>query len=544
MMNSYSKRGIAGRSLLQGMVAALLALSCGLSAADGPLRVIGIGDSLTQGTMDGTNNARNTLNAYLQKVVLSLGQSTQVLSRQPLYNQEGRRLRPFVTPTNLGVDGSDSFAMEGVEYYKRVGAPVSFVTDDYLCEPINPQLLDDDYDKVLYPIDLWLGRPVSQIDALEWWLDRIAAEAQPVETAILFWIGNNDASTASLGTGGANPAVLPIPLDQVEPALTAKARLVLRTAEQAGELSFAPYTQAFIDRNLTDAADFEQQFNRLIGNLQNKLSEMPSDKPVHVYLLTLPYYTAAGYLMDADDLESHLRQLDPGYAVPASFTRPDPASTAASNGDRVSVITFGLMYSLLASGYPVAHVNQVLEQAGVQNDGMVLSEAEQAFVVARLDHFNNVIRTAAQDAADAGFQVHLVDVGSHLNDILLGNSQLVVDGRQISRHWGRGDAFSLDGVHPGYVGHAVIANQVLVAINQAQQLGAPAVDLESVSQRDPYADRDGDGWVSGTDAASQGIPGLLALLRDPDDSDPAAVPVLPADVWQQISDAILEQLKP
>ena len=66
--------------------------------------------------------------------------------------------------------------------------------------------------------------------------------------------------------------------------------------------------------------------------------------------------------MDADDLEFHLRQLDPSYTVPASFTRPDPNSTAANNGDRVSVITFGLMYSLLATGYSVDYVNQVLEQ--------------------------------------------------------------------------------------------------------------------------------------------------------------------------------------
>jgi len=515
-----------------------------VSAADrAPIHVIGIGDSLTHGTMDATNNARNTLNAYLQRVVLALRQSATVVSKQPLFNQQEERIRPFVTPTNLGVDGTDSFAMEGIEYYKRVGASESFITDAYLCERISPRLLDDVYDKVLYPIDLWAGQPVSQMDALEWWMEQIAAERGDSPTVILFWVGNNDASTSSLGAGGANPAVMPMPFEQVAPELSDKARRALRVAEQAGELSFDSYTMAMVSRNLTEAADFTAQYDRLMTRLLAKLDTMPVDKEVQVFLMTLPYYSAAGYLMDADDLEQHLRQIDPGYTVPASFTRPDPASTAANSGDRVSVLTFGFMYTLLATGYSSDYINQVLEQDGSQRDAMVLSETEQALIVARIDSFNDTIRAAAQAAADAGANVQLLDVGARLNDVLLGLTPLVVDGRQFSRHWASGDAFSLDGVHPGYVGHSIIANQVLDALNTTLSLSAPRYDLDTVSQDDPYADRDGDGWVAATDAPAFGLPRVLRLLRDADDSDADVHPELPDDVWAEISDSILEQLR-
>lgn len=530
-------------SLFFGLALALSAGQQASGADAATLHVIGIGDSLTHGTMDATNNARNTLNAYLQRVVLALRQATPVASKQALFNQQEERIRPFVTPTNLGVDGTDSFSMEGVEYYKRVGAAASFVTDAYLCNRISPQMLDDVYDKVLYPIDLWAGQPVSQMDALEWWLEQIAAEPDNNSTVILFWVGNNDASTASLGAGGANPAAMPLPFDLVSAALTDKARRALQLAQSAGEISFEGYSTAMVNRNLTDAADFTAQFDGLMTRLTAKLATMPDTKPVQTLVMTLPYYSAAAYLMDADDLEQHLRQLDPDYTVPPSFARPVAGSTVANNGDRVSVLTFGFMYTLLATGYSSDYVNQTLEQNGEQRDGMVLSEAEQAIIVARIDSFNDSIRAATQAAADAGVDVQLLDVGARLNDVLLGRTPLVVDGRPVSRHWASGDAFSLDGVHPGYVGHSLIANQVLDALNARLSLSAPLYDLDTVSQKDPYADRDGDGWVAATDAPAFGLPRVLRLLRDADDNDASVHPALPDDVWEEISDSIIEQLR-
>ncbi len=105
--------------------------------------LIGLGDSLTHGTMDATNNATNTLNAYLQKIAESLSQVTPLAFSQPLFDEQGNRLMPFHIPTNLGVDGADIFSIEGIEYYKRVGADESYLTDSYLCDKLLPSQLDD-----------------------------------------------------------------------------------------------------------------------------------------------------------------------------------------------------------------------------------------------------------------------------------------------------------------------------------------------------------------------------------------------------------------
>ena len=92
--------------------------------------LISLGDSLTQGTMDATNNATTTLNAYMQKVYASLKQVSPVRFSQPLLDSREKRLMPFMLPTNLGVDGSDIYSLEGKEYYKRYGADASFVRRD------------------------------------------------------------------------------------------------------------------------------------------------------------------------------------------------------------------------------------------------------------------------------------------------------------------------------------------------------------------------------------------------------------------------------
>src|SRR5262245_23925460 len=82
-----------------------------VSAPQTPLMLIGLGDSMTHGTMDGTNTALNTLHAYLQKIAEALGQVTQLTFSQPLFDAQGQRLAPFRVPTNLGVDGADAFSV-------------------------------------------------------------------------------------------------------------------------------------------------------------------------------------------------------------------------------------------------------------------------------------------------------------------------------------------------------------------------------------------------------------------------------------------------
>jgi hypothetical protein len=97
-------------------------------------------------------------------------------------------------------------------------------------------------------------------------------------------------------------------------------------------------------------------------------------------------------------------------------------------------------------------------------------------------------------------------------------------------------------VHPGYTGHALIANMVLEGLNAGLGLNAPGYDLSTVMASDVYVDRDGDGWVPGPDYQPTGLTELLFLFRDPDDADPQVQVQLPDDVWDEISNVLLQEL--
>ena len=125
--------------------------------------LVGLGDNLTQGTMDATDNGLNTLHAYLQKVYESLAKSEDVGFMPPLLSYHEKRLIPFSLPTNLGVDGSDVFTIEGISYYKRQGTADSTLSRQYLCNGLVPWNLQDIYDNTLYPYNLLLAKPASSL---------------------------------------------------------------------------------------------------------------------------------------------------------------------------------------------------------------------------------------------------------------------------------------------------------------------------------------------------------------------------------------------
>lgn len=514
--------------------------SAGINSSGPRTGLIGIGDSLTHGTMDATNNQINTSNAYLQKVADSLAAEIPLLFSQPYFNEQEKRINPFLIPTNVAVDGDDIFSLEGLEYYKRVGVIDNLLSRDLVADRLLPVFLKDNYDKVIYPINLFIRKPTSQLDAAIWLMNTGARLARAERTVTVFWEGNNDSSLATLGGGGSNPQFQPIPFDVVKDELKPGLRLLLAIGERQGAISFAPYTQEAIERNLTDADDFSAQYEKALSRFLAETVGASAENTV--LAVTLPYYSAVGYLMDSEDLEFYLSKIDPTYSVPPTFVRVAPPDSPIINplqGDRISLLTFGMMYAYLSAGHTVEEVNRVLEIDGRQRDGLVLSEEEQLFIMTRIDTFNEAIRAVAAAHAPT---VQLADVGAFLNETFLGQRVITVGGRTFSRKWVRGNGFSLDGVHPGYTSQALIANLIIEQLNELLGIAAQPVDLEEVILHDPYIDWDGDGWAAGPEYASFGITRLLFMFKDTNDSDPEVQVELPTNVWDLISDTLLAEI--
>jgi hypothetical protein len=309
--------------------------------------LIALSDSLGHGTMDGVNNELNTRNAFVQLVADKLQVGNSVYFSQPFFDEQEKRIQPFRIPTNLSVDGSDSFSLEGFEYYRRAGVDTSFLSTELLGDKLFPRSLKDKYDRVLYPLNVLDRGPMSQLDGAIWLLSTKAPALSVGEAAVVLWIGNNDSSSAALGYGGANPEFQPIPLAEVGPELKPLLRLLLRFGERQGEVSFEPYGPTAIDRHLTLLDDFAAQYERILSRLLAETAA--SGVPRKVFACTLPYYSSVGYLMDSEDLEYYLRKQNPDYTVPPTFKRvalPGDPIEDPLLGDRVSLLTFGFMYAL------------------------------------------------------------------------------------------------------------------------------------------------------------------------------------------------------
>jgi hypothetical protein len=503
------------------------------------LVLMSLGDSMTQGTMNATNNETNTLNAYMQKVYEFLKQVFPVSFSQPFLDNQENRMMPFTLPTNLGVDGSDSYSLEGKEYYKGSGTGKSFVSRDYLCDKLFPWKFDDLYDSVVYPINLLAWKPVSQLDASLWLLNQIAHTTPPPTAVVILWIGNNDSSNASLGFGTSNPTFIPLPFDLIEHKLNPPLPALLSSQEKRGVISFEPYLLSSLKRNLTEAEDFADQYNHILTRLENEITS--GARHAEFFLCTLPYYSSVGYLIDSEDIEYYLQKLAPLYTVPSSFKRaaePGKPVTDFLQGDRISLFTFLSMYTLLQQGHAVPFVNQALEVDGEQRDGLVLSEDEQHYIRARIDSFNEVIKEAAFRST---VSAHLITTGQFLNEALTGEVAITIYDKVLNRKWGRGNSFTIDGVHPGYTTHALIANFIVEHLNEQLELEAPLHDLSAIAENDPYVDKDEDGWVKGPDYEAPGFGELLFLFKDPDDNDTTVEPTVPPDIWHRITTIFLEE---
>jgi lysophospholipase L1-like esterase len=232
---------------------------------------------------------------------------------------------------------------------------------------------------------------------------------------------------------------------------------------------------------LTPVADFETDFDEIVSRLH------AIGAPV--VFANIPDVTDIGYLMNGDDLTAVFGS-DFGLA-PGSWTTVPTAF-------------------LIAQG--------VLPPFVVLLPNFVLNAAEIATIEARIDAFNGII----DDAAGAyGYPV--VDIHTLFADAAA--VPPVIAGHTLTRSF-LGGLFSLDGVHPSNIGHALVANAFIEAINARYGTSiAPFsnAELAAITLADPFVDKDGDGVVRGRPLAGavETVAALVGFSGDPDDGDPS-----------------------
>src|SRR5438552_1279239 len=118
---------------------------------------------------------------------------------------------------------------------------------------------------------------------------------------------------------------------------------------------------------------------------------------------------------------------------------------------------------------------------------VVLTAERQARVRATVAAFNAEIAAAVAGVERAGTPVAAVDLAALFDRLAATGVDLDGDGVPELTTRYLGGVFSLDGVHPGRTGNALVTNAIIAAINARFDANIPLVDVARVAVRDPLA---------------------------------------------------------
>src|ERR1700733_5152578 len=216
---------------------------------------------------------------------------------------------------------------------------------------------------------------------------------------------------------------------------------------------------------LTPVPVFQANFQQIVQSLTGCNNQ--------VVFANVPNVTDVGFLFDNDDLTLFLGQ---NYALPA--------------GSYTSLVAM----LLLKQG--------IVDATIMEDPSWVLDSAEVATIESAVQQYNQII---AQEAASVNMPV--VDINSLLQAVH--TSPITIGSVTLSTRY-LGGMFSLDGVHPSNIGHAIVPNEFLKVMNTAFHLNAPLLttqQLLTILAQDPFVDFNGNLKVRGRPLA-----GLLETL--------------------------------
>lgn len=234
---------------------------------------------------------------------------------------------------------------------------------------------------------------------------------------------------------------------------------------------------------LTPVASFESDYISLV----DRLGTLVTNNSTKVIFANIPDVTDIGFLVDRASAEAMT-----GFPV------------ALPDGQFTSIIGVLLM-KLFGNDDLVSDPN------------FVLDSTEISTILDRVQAFNNIIQ---REATRIGMPV--VDVNSKFSELVI--NPPVYGGFPLSHNM-LGGLFSLDGIHPSNIGHALVANEFIKTMNQAFSMNVPELSPEILTVlflSDPSIDKDGDGKATGRLGVGliETLAFLFGITGDTDDATP------------------------
>lgn len=209
---------------------------------------------------------------------------------------------------------------------------------------------------------------------------------------------------------------------------------------------------------LTPVSEFEKDYKELV----DRLGKLAHDHGTKIVFGNLPDATDIGFLVDRAEAEKFL-----GFPV----NLPDGSYTSL----------LGMILMQIAE-------NDKL----VKDPAFVLDASEIAQIQNQILTFNSIIKTQA-----SRIKMPVVDIFTLYKGIT--ENPPVIAGIPLTKSF-LGGLFSLDGIHPSNIGHALLANEFIRIMNQAFHLKIPSLNQDSLAiltLMDPAIDKDKDGQAHG-----------------------------------------------
>ncbi len=248
--------------------------------------------------------------------------------------------------------------------------------------------------------------------------------------------------------GGAHDLVLRGLGTQLQLALALQPTFVTLWIGNNDALAAATSGLVIDDVTLTTLASFEADYRTVVGAIAGSGAQLAVGTVPNVtsipFVTTIPPFVQNPFTGDLIPLLGPSGPLGAGDFVLLT------ASTLLAQGS-------GIPVELGGTGLPLP-------------DQVVLSAAEASTIQNRVNGFNGVIRTVAQEVGAALVDANVVFDGIVANGVEYGGIVFGAD-------YLTGGIFSYDGVHPTTFGYAIVANEFIRAINETFDAGIQQVDL-------------------------------------------------------------------